>query len=409
MKESIESSINVRGSSKKKILVITLLVLVLAVVGLILYKVLFKESETYTVVNGYVEKLTDTQGAIIKKEQVINLNNTSAIIPLIEQGQRVRKTESIAIYKDSKYQEYTNQIDELDKQIEVLIADLPETYSNDISYIENQIELLSKEARNTTSYIKMQEYKTKIDELSNQKVILLGELSPAGSKVRELIEQRTKIENSYKNSSDNIKSPMSGCITYKIDGLEANNDISKIFNYTSKDIEEVFNKYKGNLSNDFGIKIVDNFLAYVVVKVENNEYIKVGNSYNIKFTDKTDIKETATLIKTLDIDEKNKYCIFEIENGIEKIIDSRVENIEITWTRKTGLAVPLNAINLNGDTNIGEVTVIKNGDYIKVPVKIVLLNDNVAIVDNLSDEEKAQNNIQNSNRLEVFDQLVVAE
>lgn len=392
-----------------KCLSISLIILALLVVGGILYNVFFKNSETYTVVNGYVEKATDTQGVIIKQEKVLELNNNNSIIPLTEQGKRVRKQEAIAIYQNSKYQEYNDQINEIDKQIEILVKDLPEIYSNDISYIENQIEKLGKESRKITSYIKMQEYKTKIDELSTKKVSLLGELSPSGSKVRELIDKRKKIEENYKSSSDNIKAPMSGCVTYKIDGLENSADIEKLTSYNVNDLNTIFSKYSTNLSNDFGIKIINNFISYIVIKTDDNEYIREGNRYYLDFTDNPNFKESAVLSKVVDIDEKNKYCVFKISNGVENLVDSRIENIKVIWTKKTGMAIPLDAINLNENTNIGNVTIIKNGDYITVPVKIILSNENIAIVDNLSDEDEKNNNIQSDYELEVYDQLLIKE
>ena len=402
-------SVTNRTKRTKKYLSISLIILVLLVIGGILFNIFFKNSETYTVVNGYVEKTTDTQGIIIKQENVLELNNNNSIIPLTEQGKRVRKEEAIAIYQNSKYQDYNNQINEIDKQIEILVKDLPEIYSNDISYIENQIEKLGKESRKITSYIKMQEYKTKIDELSTQKVTLLGELSPSGSKVRELIDKRKKIEENYKSSSDNIKAPMSGCVTYKIDGLENNTDIEKVLSYNVNDLNNIFSKYSTNLSNDFGIKIINNFISYIVIKTDNNEYIKEGNRYYLDFTDNSNFKESAVLSKIVDIDEKNKFCIFKISNGVENLVDSRIENIKVIWTKKTGMAIPLDAITLNENSNIGNITMIKNGDYITVPIKIILSNENIAIVDNLSDKNKKNNNIQSEYTLEVYDQVLIKE
>ena len=81
----------VRGFSKKRFIFMSLTILILLVGGIILYNTIFKKSETYTVVSGYVEKTTDTQGIVIKQEKLVDLNNNSAIIPLIEQGKRVRK------------------------------------------------------------------------------------------------------------------------------------------------------------------------------------------------------------------------------------------------------------------------------------------------------------------------------
>lgn len=409
MRGNVQTSSKMKRFSKRRIVSLTIVLILIIILSIVLYKTIFKKSQTYIVVNGYVEKSNDTQGVLIKEEQVVNINSNSAVIPLVEQGKRVRKTESIAIYKDNKYQDYINNINELDSQIESLVKDLPKTYSNDITYIENQIELLGKQSRNTTSYIKIQEYKTKIDELTNQKISLLGELSPSGSKVRELINKRTRLEEAYKNSSDNIKSPISGCITYKIDGIEKFTDISKVFSYNIEDIEGIFNKYKGNVSSDFGIKVINNFIAYIIIKVPNNEYIKTGNSYYIKFNDKSELKESAVLRKTINIDDANKYCIFEITNGIEKIVDSRIENVEVIWTKKTGMTVPLSGINLDNNSNIGNVTIIKNGDYLQVPIKIILYNDNIAVVDNLTEDEKISNNIESTNTLEVYDQIVIKE
>ena len=185
--------------------------------------------------------------------------------------------------------------------------------------------------------------------------------------------------------------------------------ISKVLSFQKNDLDDLFSKYNGNLSNDFGVKIVNNFISYIAVKTPSNEFMKEGNGYIISFSDKTEIKENVTLVKVIDIDENTKYCIFKLSNGIENLIDSRIENIEITWTKKSGLAIPLSSINIINNSNIGEVTIIKNGDYLNVPLKIVLSNDNMAIVDNLTDEERKQNNIDNTSKIEIFDQVIIKE
>ena len=302
------NKIKPKSIKKKNIVVIIVAVICLVVICAIIYECVIQKSQTYIVVNGYVEKSSNVQGIVIKQEKVIDINNNNAIIPLVEQGERIRKTESVALYKDNNYQEYISKINDLDKQIETLIKDLPQNYSNDITYIESQIELLGKQARKTTSYIKIQEYKTKIDELTSQKITILGELSPSGSKVRELIDTRKNIEENYKTSANNIKSSMAGCVTYKIDGLEGITDTSKVLNYTKNEIDDIFSKYRSNTSSDFGIKIVDNFNAYIIVKVQNNEYIKSGSNIYIKFTDKSNVKESAILTKVVDINFLLTLC-----------------------------------------------------------------------------------------------------
>lgn len=211
MKNKMEEKVTIlKKINKNKHNILVVVMIIAIVISIVIYKRYLNVKTTYTVVNGYVEKTTDTLGIILKDETVVELNKKEAAIPIIEQNKRVAKDEVVAMYKNARYDEYLNNIDELDKTIQTLIVDLPASYSNDVSSLDAQITALSKKARDETSYIKMQEYKSKIDELAYKKVIILGQRSPEGSKVRELIEQREQVEkNSMSFSTDNILSPVS--------------------------------------------------------------------------------------------------------------------------------------------------------------------------------------------------------
>ena len=179
------------------------LIFVSIVGGIVLYKFTLKPQITYTVVNGYVEKVDDTTAALIKQESVLELRKDSSAIPVVEQGKRAAKDEVLAVYKSEDYDEYLSKINEMDESIASLVKDLPTTYSLDITNIQNEISSVTKNAYGENSYLKMQEYKSMLDELSYRKVNTLSELSPAGSKIRELIEERKELENQNKMSWDN--------------------------------------------------------------------------------------------------------------------------------------------------------------------------------------------------------------
>lgn len=373
----------------KKVLIIIGILLLIIVLILVIYKLIFKEYETYTVVNGYAEKTTNTSAYIIKKENVIELSNSSVAVPLVEQDKRIEKDGIIAIYNDSGYQEYLEKINKIDKQIDVLIKDLPSTYSVELDNINNDISKLIINSRKTTSYIKMQEYKTKIDELANKKITLIGNLSPSGSKVQELISERKNIEKQYKNSSFAIKSTMSGCVSYKLDGLENKVNIDDVLNYKPLDFENIIKSYNNPISNNFGIKVVDNFNAYIFIKTsskENNDYIKEGLTYSIRIVNKSADLLNATLVKTVK-ENDNIYCIFEVTNNLENLIDLRQIDVEVIWKSVSGLTIPNCAINKNEEKNIEYVTAISGGGYIDIPVKIIMKTDTVSIIGNYTNEE----------------------
>ena len=212
MKNSLLKKLN-----KKYIIVIGTILLVVALI--ILYKIIFRDKIQYVVNNGYIEKTSEVYGLVALDESVVKTDESQTIVPIIEEGKRASKGEAIAIYRNSEYNEYLEKINTMDMQIETLVKDLPTSYSSDVNDINKEISNLINEGKNITSYVKMQELKTKIDELSTKKVKLISDLSPEGSKIRELIEQRENYENSSKNSKSNIKAITGGIVSYKLDNL----------------------------------------------------------------------------------------------------------------------------------------------------------------------------------------------
>ena len=388
--------------------IITIVICIIIVTSILIYNKFFNSKKTYTVVNGSVEKVSDTYIYVLKEENVIEIDDSVVAVPVVEQDKRAAKNEVVAVYKNDNYEKYQSEISTLDREIQTLVNDLPSVYSNDISSIDSQISLLIKEAQNETSYVKMQEYKNKVNELLYKKITILGELSPTGSKIRELIEQRAKLDQDSKNSSNNIKAPISGLVTYKIDGLENLINYNEILNYDVEKLDEIINKYSSNNTNNFGINIVDNFKCYYLVKEaenENTQYIKEGQKYQIKLMDKnSNDSNTAILEKSINSNGYT-YNIFSIENSVSDVLDVRETGAEIIWTKKEGLVVSLDAVvNKNG---INYVTLVTGGEYIDIPIKVVISNDTVCIAENYTKEELEELGITSNAVLERYDQLLI--
>lgn len=402
--------------NRNKTIILTLIFVILMFVILMfgifkLYEHFFKSQLTYIIVNGYVEKTSDTQGIAIKKETILDIDKTNVTVPIIEQDKRTAKGEIVAIYKTKKYEDYLLKIEEMDKEIQTVIKDLPTVYSNEVVYIDNQISVLSKEINGINSYIKMQEYKNKIDNLLYKKIITLGEISPAGSKIKELVESRKKFEEDSKISSDSLRSTAAGLVTYKTDGLENEVNIDNILNYSDKEIEKIIEKYSQNTENNYGIKIIDNYMAYIIIKEPiglNDSYIKEGKEYTLKLIDKENINITGSLIKNIK-NETNNYCIFKIKNGIENIIDSRTINLEVIWTKTKGMAILTEAIRKDTSEAYDYITIIKGGQYIKIPIEIKISSDSICIIENISQERRKELNITNTDNFSLYDQVVIQE
>lgn len=399
------------GFFKSNIRIIIVLLIILVFLIIYLSKSELKQKTIYTVVSGDIEHSVETNLYVIKNETVIDYDENQAITAIVEQGRRARENEVIATYQNDSYDEYQRQIAEIDKQIQTLVKDLPDTYSADLINIENKILDYSNEVQGTTSYLKIQEYKTKLDELAYKKITVLANASPDSSAIRELLSQRENLENLSKTSDNTILTPISGVVTYKIDLLENTYDFNDIESYSYSDFDKLISAYDNNSNNDFGIKIVDNFKTYLLVKSQtgkNDEYIKAGRNYKIRISDLENLVISATLVKNIKEGECN-YSLFKIDNEVDALVDYRKLSCEVIWYTETGIAVPLNAIYKDEIQGYDYVLLVYGADYVRVPVKIISQSDSIALVENVEESEYKKYNLDTTFKIELYDELVIEE
>lgn len=391
---------------------IKIIILILAIVIFFIFflnKDALKKKTIYTIVNGTIERSQETNLYLLKKESLVEYNKSLPVISIIDQGKRTSKLETIATYKSNSYDDYQNQIAQVDKQIQLLIKDLPATYSADITNIEDKILSYAKEAQNTTSYVKMQEYKAKLDELAYRKIIVLANSTPDSSAIRDLINKREELVKLSKEASDVINAPISGIVTYKIDGLENTYDYNDIEDYDIQKYNEIISKYDTATSSEFGIKVVDNYSVYLLLKTkrdENEQYIAENNRYRIRITDFENTTYYSQLIK-LTQDEEYNYCLFKISNEIDNIVDYRKLSCEVVWKTQSGMAIPTNAIYKDEEKGYDYVLMVYGAEYIRVPINIVASSDSIVIADNLEKEEIESLGLDPIFKIELYDQLVI--
>lgn len=396
---------------KSNIMIIFLVIIVVAFVSFYIIKDEFNRKTTYTVVQGQIEHAEESNLYLIKKETIIDYDKSQPITAIVEQGKRASKYEAVAIYQNASYDDYLKQIDDIDKQLQTLVKDLPITYSADISNIEQKILKYSSDVQNTTSYLKMQEYKTKLDELAYRKIVVLSNSSPDSSAIRDLVTKREELVKLSKLSDNNIFAPVSGVIAYKIDSIEGKYNFNTVERMSAKDFENIIGTYDNNSVSEFGIKIIDNFSAYLLVKTQNKDneqYINIGRTYKIRISD----LENKTLNARLKVNIKDgeyNYSLFEIDNEIDDILDYRKISCEVVWKTDSGMAIPLNAIHEDEIMHYKYVLMVYGTDYVKIPIRIITQSDSIAIVENVDKEEYKKYDLDDSFKLELYDELIIEQ
>lgn len=161
-------------------------------------------------------------GYILRDEMVLQGENSkNGMVPIVSEGQRIAKNSPAFRYYSNGEEEILSKIATLDDEINAEIESSGLTiFSTDITNLENQIEKVVNSIYTLNDLEEMQDKKAELDTYVSKKTKITGNLSPADSHIKSLIEERNRLESSLSNSSEVITSPISGMVSYRVDGLE---------------------------------------------------------------------------------------------------------------------------------------------------------------------------------------------
>jgi hypothetical protein len=354
-----------------------------------------------------------TEGYVIRDEEVLQGENyENGIVQIISEGERVAKGESVFRYYSENEDSLVNQMAELDTQINEAIEEsgieiLP---SSETVSLEKQIESNIDSICGLNELQKIQEYKSKIENYISKKAQISAEASPNGSKVKELMEQRTVLENELNSSSEIVKSPSAGLVSYRVDGLE---DVLKTddFSYLNSDLLKSFELKVGAVvpqSNEKG-KIINNYHCYIAtfINTEKASSAKVGDTVTLRLSNLDEVSATITYISD---EDDGKILVFEIKKDVEKLIENRKISFDIIWWNFTGFKVSNDAIITEDDKTYVERS--KAGYTEKILVKINRQNDTYSILSNYTESELVEmgyteEEIKNMSVLKLYDQILL--
>ncbi len=176
----------------------------------------------------------------MRNETVIQGKNyNSGLTPIITEGEKAAKGQTIFRYSSLEEEETKQKIEEVNQKIEEALANQPKIFQADIKNLEKQVDEKVKQIQKLTDLHTISEYKKEIEEIINKKAKIAGSLSQSGSYIQELTKQKEKYEKQLTESSEYVVSPMSGVISYRVDGLEDVLKASDFSNLTEESLERL--------------------------------------------------------------------------------------------------------------------------------------------------------------------------
>ncbi len=399
--------------NKSKIIIIVLVIIAVSVYFLLsTVKLIQQPTDTFVVENGKVSQEETAIGYIIRQEQVIQGNNyKNGMAQIKSEGEKVAKGENIFRYYSNNEENLVKKIQELDVKIQEAMEKEIDRYSPDIKLLEEQIESKIEEVTKTNDIKKIAELKKDINAQITKKAKMAGELSPAGSYIRKLIEERTSYETKLNSGAEYITAPESGILSYRVDGLEDTLTYDNISNLNSKYLENLKLK-TGQIvasSSESG-KIINNFECYIAtsLKSESAKNAKEGQTVTIRLSNTEEIN--AKIEKIIQEDE-SRLIIFKIYNEVENLSSYRKISLDIIWWSYTGIKVPNSSI--IEENNRKYIVRSRMGYTDKILIKVLKTNEHYSIIRNYETTELKEElgydstSIRQNKNITLYDEILI--
>ena len=386
----MEEKIDVkRKKNKIKIVLVSILVvLIITYATYAAWQLFAHPTDVFLVEEGSISEEQRAEGYIIRNETKVQGNNyKNGIVQIKTEGEKCAKDENIFRYYSSGEDELVKKIQELDEKIdEAQKKDTTTILPSDIKLLDKEIDLRLAEISKNNDIQKISEYKKEIENYITKKTNIVGENSQAGSYLSNLIQERKNYENQLNSGSEYLKAPMSGVVSYKVDGLEdvlTPDDFSS-FNRSFFDSLNLKTGQTIATNTECG-KVVNNYVCYIatILKKDQLHDIKQGSSLKLRLSNGDEISSTVENLTEQTNDDV--LVVFKISKDVEKLISNRKISFDIIFWQYSGYKVPNSAI--IKENNLAYVIRNRAGYLTRVLVKVEKENENYSIIDNYSSDD----------------------
>lgn len=360
------------------------IIAIISVIGVLIfvintvYLLITNTSETYIVSQGTISKEDEAVGYIIRDEQIVKGENyENGIYAIASEGKRVAVNESIFRYYSSSEKEVENKIKELNYKIQELLEQENTQSSADIKVIEKQIEEKIQNINNLTNYQEIVENKKNIDELISKKINFIGSITE-NQEIKSYIKERKSYEEKLKKGTEYQKAPISGIVSYRVDGVENKLTPNNFGEITEKYLEDLdLRTGKIVSTSDECGKVIDNFQCYIAVTMNSKNAMEaeIGQTITLRIANNEECK--AEIIQ-INEESGKRTIIFKINTMTETLINHRKIAIDVVWWNVSGLKIPKQA--LIQENGLYYITRIKSGIQTKLLVNVIKQTDKFAII-----------------------------
>lgn len=378
--------------------VLSILIIILIYFVICIVRFFRQPADTVLIKNGEVIKYEEVVGYIIRNEKVLDTSSYEGTPKAnVDDATKVSKGTEIVTYMSREKEQLTEKIAKLDDKIQEAMESKQTILPNDVKVLDSEIEIyLYTNVKESNNVYSIYESKNLINEKIEKKAKIAGDLSPVGSQLKSLIEERTSYEKQINDSEKILKTPEAGLVSFRVDNYENVLSPSVISKLTLAELEKIkINNNQIIPISTSKVKIVNNFECYIAIPMESEESKEANLNDNVylRFDNTGDELINAT-IEYISEEDNKRIIVLKIKSNVEELTKYRKINLDVVWWSDKGLKINKEAIRyseitgVSGDTVIVPTVTIKKSSYTQdVFVKIVREAGDFAIITNYEDKE----------------------
>lgn len=348
-----ETRIRLSKSTKQKILIAVIVLLIIGFVISECVSVLSVNIETQTAIAATVYDIVETRAVVIRDEKAVE-GLDGITIPAVADGEKVNTGGEIAMSFSSaeNAERYANfrALEEKHKYY----TDLENTAVGNVT----DIELLEKNiltdvnrfirSAGRTDIKAADDYALDVNDDLTRRSILIGEAVDFSQTISDIEGRLSQIDVSSCKPTGYVTAPKAGFYSKYTDGCENMIDYSKVKNMSMEDFNECLTNAvyaKGSTTN--GGKVINSFIWYFACVVSAEDVAGLRDGYNAQVVVKsTDTELKCTVVKGADVALSADQTLLILScNEMDKNISSmRLEDIEIRVKSYTGIKVNSSAV-----------------------------------------------------------------
>lgn len=345
--------------------------------------------------NGIIEEYIRTEAVLIRDEVLLKPSSIDGLyIPEIHEGEKTAAYSSIAMVMGSESDELLREMDEINAKIvkaRMEQAEKTEFFSADLAKLDDEIgKTVAKliEACNSRSFEEMGRQKARIHAIVEKKAeIAAGDST--NDYITSLQNKKRSIQNMIDQNTVQVRTNISGIVSYSIDGYEDVLTPGRIGELTVDELDRIREGYPSVRTETRSVKkeepfakIIKGLDIHMAADIPANKAAKLkeGDSVRLRISS-MGFETPATVVSIGKAENDRVVVVVRMSRGADVLSSKRVVDADLVTKTEEGLKVPLKCLrDITPDGTRGRIMLVQKNVAVNRLVDIVCSDDEYAII-----------------------------